>query len=496
MNLKKKILNLSLATVLAISPVAIMSVPNAHFVTAARITQSKRLKLIHNAYVYNRRGKRTRYNGHYKLYPNQSVRFLKKIKPVNGSKRYYFKDNQGNNFYLPYTKIRGSYYYQIGKNAYLNCVNVSTIAGRDLYTSQAKVTLRTGDEGVGYKRSQPYLINVPNPTNHVSLYGTSAKPLKVGQKVTIDGIYYNQDMSNQDFTFYRIKGTSGRKTQVIPADYINNKPRQELETVRASCGLYTRTQTPVYNAAGQVISQKGLHKNYGIASFEKVWLWVPSAQKAELFYQMSDKLWSTEYDDTNADYQSGGIVPYLPVDDVNYQSGPTLKPVNTAAQAEADARIATNSEKQELQNLINEQSTIINSTAFRLDPSSNYDGALLLDKRLLKDQTATVNQVKEAVRYTQRIKNSFQGVKIPVKDIKHLTRKEADAVREAVQQYYYVLNYYNQHSNNDYQAQFNNDRSQLTLITRQYQDRKNQEPQYLIKTTRQELKISDYAEQK
>lgn len=496
MNFKKKIVTISLATMLMASPLALMNRQNVQVVTAAKVSQANRLKLNHNAYIYNRRGRRTRYNGRYKLSQGQSVRFVKKAKPMTNSRRYYFKDKQGNNFYLPYARIRGSYYYQIGKNAYVKCANISQVSGQPLYVSQATVTIQAGSAGYSYR---PYLINVTQPTNHVSLYNhlpATSNRLKIGQKVTIDSVYYNQDMSNADLTFYRVKGTSGSKTQVIPSIYIHNKPRQMMETDRASSGLRTNTQTPVYNAAGQIISQRGLHKNYIFGSFEKVWLWVPSAHKAELFYQMSNRLWSTKYDDTNADYESGGIVPYLPVSDIIYDEGPTLKPVNTAAQAEADARVATSTDKQELQHLISERNSVTSSTAFRLDPNTDYVGSLILGQKVLNDETATVNQVKEAVRYIQRIKNALNGAKISVKDINHLTRTEASAISSAVREYYDNLNDYSQDNNNDYQVQFNNDRSQMTLITKHYQARKNHEAQYLEKTTRQELKISDYAEQK
>lgn len=495
MKLNKKIFTISLATVMAVSPATLLASQNSP-VIAAKVSQTGKLKLNHNAYIYNRRGRRTRYNGRYKLYRGQSIRFVKKAKPMTSSKRYYFKDDQGNSFYLPYVKIRGAYYYQIGKNAYVNCANINTVSGQSLYVSQARITIQNGFVANGSKPSQPYALLVPKPNDHVSLYGSTKKPLKVGQKVTIDGVYYNQDMSNADQTFYRIKGTSGSKTQIISSDYIHNAPRQVLETIRASSGLRTSTQTPVYNAAGQVISRNGLHKNYIFGSFEKVWLWVPSANKSELFYQMSNRLWSRQYDDVNADYQSGGIRPYLPASDVTYDEGPTLKPVNTAAEAQADAKVATAADKQELRQLINERDTVTSSTAYRLDPNGNYLGSLLAGQRVLNDQTATVNQVKEEVRYIQRVRNSLNGKKIAVKNINHLSRAEAEAVSYAVRQYYFELHYYDKNNNDEYRVNFNSDRSKMTLVIQHYQDKKNHEPQYLLRTTSQELKISDYAEQK
>lgn len=495
MKLNKKFLTISLAAVIAISPATLMAGQNTPIVTAAKISQGRKLKLNRNAYIYNRRGRRIRYGRRYKLHQGQSVRFVKKVKPMTSAKRYYFKDDQGNGYYLPYVKIRGGYYYQIGKHAYINCANVDSISGHLLYVSQATVTLR---EGHNYHTGRPNLINVRKPTNHESFYNPDAdttKNLKVGQKITIDAVYYNQEMSNQDFTFYRIKGTSGSKTQVISEDYINNLPRQLLETDRASSGLTTNKPTPVYNAAGQVISKNDLHKNYSFGSFEKVWLWVPSAHKAELFYQMSNNLWSTKNDDAQGDY-TDGIVPYLPASAVNYQEGPTFKAVNTAADAEADAKVATAADKQELHNLIAERDTVTSSTAFRLDPNTAYLGSLLLAQRVLNDKTATVNQVKATVRYLQRLKNSMQGVKIPVKDINRLSRKEAVDIVEAAEEYYNALHAYDQHNNSNYRVQFNSNRTQLTLTIQQYQDRKNHEPQYLQKTTRQTLNISNYAEQR
>ncbi|RMC50778.1 hypothetical protein F5ESL0225_04075 [Lactobacillus sp. ESL0225] len=139
MKLSKKILLGSIAGILTLGaglPVSqqLKSTP----ITAATTSNNNTLKLIHGAYVYNKKGRRLKkYCGSWSnthLRKGTNVQYSGTVQPIEkDSKQYYLlNDDNYNQSWLPYKKIKGKYYYSIGHGGYINAANVNEIDGQPL----------------------------------------------------------------------------------------------------------------------------------------------------------------------------------------------------------------------------------------------------------------------------------------------------------------------------------------------------------------------------
>ena len=91
-----------------------------------------------------------------------------------------------------------------------------------------------------------------------------------------------------------------------------------------------------------------------------LYLWVPSENKAELFYRLR-----SGYVQTGSNYSASDDAGYVKASDVDYDYGPQMvDPANTASEAEAGKAVATSSDKAELQKLID--GNLLNSNLYKL----------------------------------------------------------------------------------------------------------------------------------
>jgi len=352
--------------------------------------QSDTLWLNHNAYIYNKNGHRLKnYRGNKKLYWGHTIKYVGETQPVTiDSKKYYLlNDDNYHQSWLPYRTIKGNQYYNLGKGGYVKAANVGKIAGQPLYTSEATVTL------------------IPYPgVKDIPVEGSN-KEYKKGDKVTVDGItgMYN---GNRGDINYRIKGT---KTAFIDENNIKVKPRQKLKEYTKRTYITVLNNTDNYNIQGEKKSNKtpkdstAFIKGINMPVSELLYIWIPSKGKAELFYRLQD-LWSEgirSQQSTNFYENNRDNLSYIKATDVKYVSGPMLKPENTTEEAKKDITIASKTDKQALQQLINQEATIKNSNNYKntdnLEAKNAYDGALKIAKAVNSSSKSSIIQVKQAV---------------------------------------------------------------------------------------------------
>lgn len=183
----------------------------ANAATSTTKTTTVKLRLNHNSYVYDKNGKRLKkYKGKSALIKkSKTVTFKGKIEPIKTIKRYYFyvvTDNGKHStpYWLSYKKIKGSYYYSIGNKGYIKCINVSSINGNSLLSSQATVIVKPLLGKVAYAQD--------------ASGNRTTKTYKKGQKLTID----NTDILGDQLTYsYHIKGTD----YWISAQDLESNPR-------------------------------------------------------------------------------------------------------------------------------------------------------------------------------------------------------------------------------------------------------------------------------
>lgn len=254
-------------------------------VSAASTNQ---LKLAHGSYIYNKSGKRLNtYRGstsNIYLKKGSLIKFSGSIKSIKrNSKRYFLLDDDNyNQSWLPYKKINGKYYYSIGSGGYIRASNVSQVANRPLYVSQATVTLA--------KTSYKGTITVG--------FGKDQKIFREGQKVTIDRtckVQYDPSAKSS----YRIKGT---KVAFMVQSLVKKKPYQRLLTYTYDTYVLITKGSKTYDINGKVRSKQFVSQNATVIVTnngipftkgnkipidEAIYIWIPKQNKSELFYHLA-----------------------------------------------------------------------------------------------------------------------------------------------------------------------------------------------------------------
>ncbi|WEV40977.1 SLAP domain-containing protein [Lactobacillus sp. ESL0681] len=383
MKLNKKLLLGAISSVLALGVgLASTQVFNSNTVTAATNT----MKLAHGAYVYNKQGKRLKkYRGSKNkthFHKNTNVKHQGTIKSIErDSKQYYLLDDDNyNQSWLPYKKIKGKYYYNIGHGGYIKAVNVSKINGQPLYVADATVTLK---------------ITGPVSKNFSTGTGTSKTKLKNGMKVKID--YICSTLSGNGYeNCYHIANTNDA---IFSTSLVKNKPHQRLATKTKDTYIKLTPNSSAYNISSlqnsDSITISGPEAVDYIPVIEALYLWVPQDNKTELFYCMANS------DDTAFLYRAvEANAFYIKAADTKYISGPQLTPINTPEEAKSDSKIATTSDKQSLQNLIDREA-IVKATENYNDAAyyrykKSYDKYLDYAKKISASKTPTIIEVKQA----------------------------------------------------------------------------------------------------
>lgn len=368
---------------------AIISLPSFTNNTVEATVSNNRLKLAHGAYVYNKYGQRlTTYRGSStktRLAKGTTVSFVGSVESIErDSKRFFLMDSDNyNQSWLPYKEIKGSCYYNIGAGGYIKAVNVSQIAGKSLYTSEATVKIKY------YKDRKPYSIGT----------GKDKTIIKNNKVFKVDRITAVSD-DPENITSYRISGTTDAFLSVRAA---KEKVRQKLKIYTAFTHVKFLQPAKTYNIHGTLRNISRDHSTFlkdDIYPVENlIYLWVPSENKAELFYLLKYS-WEPFNANSFANYHSpsyGDGLVYVKASDTMYFTGPYLKPRNTPEQAKAMSKTATSIDKQKLQKLIDQEkitNEYANKSPYRLCVY-HYKYILRLAKDTINSAVASSTEINE-----------------------------------------------------------------------------------------------------
>ncbi|WP_420907743.1 hypothetical protein [Lactobacillus acetotolerans] len=299
-------------------------------------------------------------------------------------------DDNYSQSWLPYQTIKGVQYYNIGAGGYIKAANVDQIDGKPVYTADANITVKT------------HWAN--NPTKVVET--TTGEKIKVVKKITVDRVTSMYD-GNSRSRLYRIKGTTN---DFISDVYVKVLPRQQLKIYTENSCVIFANNADAYNIQGE--KQANKTQNIGTAFIkgdaipvnELLYIWVPSENKAELFYRIEDSSNGTDQYGNDLFLETKDSQPslyYVKASDVKYLSGPRLtKPENTADEAKADAKVASSTDKQVLQKAIDQGNTVKNSDAYKnthyFENKTAYDNALKTAKSVNNSTKSTVAEVEQA----------------------------------------------------------------------------------------------------
>ena len=476
--------------------------------TTSKKTTSNTIKLTHNAYVYDKNGKRLKtYMG--------SAKYTTIAKGVtvnsNGTKT-----------------INGVLYYSLGGGAYIKAANVdgkvatssSTKKTSSKNTSSNKPSTDESEDSTSTKLiHNAYVYDVNG--KRIKKYEGKSKLTK-GTEIDTYGTvnikgkkYYQLDEEGTAFVkagnvdrpttitlkknayIYNGEGKTkkklvkkGKTVKTTEARYIGTKlyykigddqfvkaanvgkvKGEELDPINEPDGAATVEVPDTEDVNSTKVITKGVVSLYDIKGQKyanRIFDAGVSQQVSELRY-IATSVNSTP----QLFYKLASGRGYLKADEVTVD-GKILNAVNTQEQAKADVTVATTADKAKLTQSINEAASVKASEIYKLSSSTAkaaYDKAITDGAIVNNNASATIGQVNEAESAITSAKAKLNGAKIAVANLNSLTPDEVTAIVKAVA---------NANNVPESAIQFSNNNTTLSIVTNGYT---------------QSLNINDYAVQ-
>ena len=476
--------------------------------TTSKKTTSNTIKLTHNAYVYDKNGKRLKtYMG--------SAKYTTIAKGVtvnsNGTKT-----------------IKGVLYYSLGGGAYIKAANVD---GKVATSSSTKKTSSKNTSSNKPSTDESEDSTSTNLIHNAYVYDVNGKRIKKyegkskltkGTEIDTYGTvnikgkkYYQLDKEGTAFVkagnvdrpttitlkknayIYNSEGKTkkklvkkGKTVKTTEAKYIGTKlyykigddqfvkaanvgkvKGEELDPINEPDGAATVEVPDTEDVNSTKVITKGVVSLYDIKGQKyanRIFDAGVSQQVSELRY-IAASVNSTP----QLFYKLASGRGYLKEDEVTVD-GKILNAVNTPEQAKADVTVATTADKAKLTQSINEAASVKASEIYKLSSSTAkaaYDKAITDGAIVNNNASATIGQVNEAESAITSAKAKLNGAKIAVANLNSLTPDEVTAIVKAVA---------NANNVPESAIQFSNNNTTLSIVTNGYT---------------QSLNINDYAVQ-
>lgn len=363
-----------------------------------------KVKLIHNAYVYDQNGKRIKkYNGKTKLTKGTTV-------------NTYGTDT-----------IKGKDYYQlnVAGTAFVKASNVDS-------TSSVTITMK----------KNAYIYDGNGDTEKKTV--KKGKKVKATEARYIGTKLYYKIGDDQFVKAANVGKVSSKLDPVNEPDGSATVDDNSSYDTNLNASIVTTTKVaPLYDIKGQADSTRSFGAGQKQQVSELRYIATSANSTPELFYKLA----------------SGR--GYLKYTDVIY-SGKTLSPVNTPEQALTEVTVATAADKAKLTPSINEANAIKNTDAYKLASSSAksaYDKAITDATAVNNNASATVAQVNEAIANITSAKAKLDGKKVTVANLSNLTPDEVSAIVKLVASVNNVP---------ESNVQFTNNNTTLAIVTNGY----------------------------
>ena len=476
--------------------------------TTSKKTTSNTIKLTHNAYVYDKNGKRLKtYMG--------SAKYTTIAKGVtvnsNGTKT-----------------INGVLYYSLGGGAYIKAANVD---GKVATSSSTKKTSSKNTSSKNTSTDESEDSTSTKLIHNAYVYDVNGKRIKKyegkskltkGTEIDTYGTvnikgkkYYQLDEEGTAFVkagnvdrpttitlkknayIYNGEGKTkkklvkkGKTVKTTEARYIGTKlyykigddqfvkaanvgkvKGEELDPINEPDGAATVEVPDTEDVNSTKVITKGVVSLYDIKGQKyanRIFDAGVSQQVSELRY-IATSVNSTP----QLFYKLASGRGYLKADEVTVD-GKILNAVNTPEQAKADVTVATTADKAKLTQSINEAASVKASEIYKLSSSTAkaaYDKAITDGAIVNNNASATIGQVNEAESAITSAKAKLNGAKIAVANLNSLTPDEVTAIVRAVA---------NANNVPESAIQFSNNNTTLSIVTNGYT---------------QSLNINDYAVQ-
>lgn len=405
----------------------------------AKVNGKGVLFVSQNSSVYNSRGQRQKQI----IKAGQLVPYVGKVE--NKNRQYFCITDENSIRSIKNYKIKGNYYFRIGKNKYIKANNVNAINGNALYT-KGPIKIKIVADTYAYNKDLQMIDKLYKKSQTV----TADQLVTTGMGDFTDSYYRVKGGKNPVFietglyeesypeTPYVWSGDSGVGNAVLAKQYLERQDYNELHYTVAN---FKKDHAAFYNVNGEKFEYKFTGDE--LAVNQKLYLWNVKDHKAELYYHVQNSLvYKAGAED---DRQNTAISDlYVKASDVTI-SGRKLKTSNTEAEAQADSDLATTEEKQKLTNAISDADSVKASIKYRLENWVNrslYDQAVENARAIASDKNTTKAAVKEALWQVDFAKENLKGAKIKVKDVNNLTPIEAKQVLNLARQAYNSDKYY------------------------------------------------------
>ena len=360
-----------------------------------------KLVLLQKSAVYTKAGNKSGYT----LPKRAIVKYQGKVKQVKSRPKYYYSkyfksDNDEHFFYLPLTKIKGKNYYAIGKNRYVKAYNVASLDGYPLTyngVTTATVLKKTATQTIKNKT-----------TKHV---------LKKGQKIKVD---LAVEPWAEDFEGYIFR-LHDHPDEYIDESYINLRNYLPTSYYLAQVCSYVKSKKPanikLYDVTGNPVGVSFNAAELSIFNVDGLfYIWNATTNKAELYYHLLSSSFNkkdllnndgTQLSSPKSDSQNAGntlttaekiisVNSFVKASDVKFYDGIKLSPLNKPAETEQKQKIATDSDKAQLQKAFDSGQQIGNGSGRHVGLLLSYDYALVNAAVVLRSTKATLAQVDQA----------------------------------------------------------------------------------------------------
>lgn len=405
----------------------------------AKVNGKGVLFVSQNSSVYNSRGQRQKQI----IKAGQLVPYVGKVE--NKNRQYFCITDENSIRSIKNYKIKGNYYFRIGKNKYIKANNVNAISGNALYT-KGPIKIKIVADTYAYNKDLQMIDKLYKKGQTV----TADQLVTTGMGDFTDAYYRVKGGKNPVFietglyeesypeTPYVWSGDGGVGNAVLAKQYLERQDYSELHYTVAN---FKKDHAAFYNVNGEKVEYKFTGDE--LAVNQKLYLWNAKDHKAELYYHVQNSLvYKAGAED---DRQNTAISDlYVKASDVTI-SGRKLRTSNTEAEAQADSALATTEEKQNLTNAISDADSVKASIKYRLENWVNrslYDQAVENARAIASDKNTTKAAVKEALWQVDFAKENLKGAKIKVKDVNNLTPIEAKQVLNLARQAYNSDKYY------------------------------------------------------
>lgn len=375
----------------------------------------KKIKLIHNAYIYDKNGSRIKSAG--KLAKNSTISYVN-VKTIKGKK--YF--NLGKGQYVKTTNadyedpddIPDSTYIQLVHNSIIYDENGNAMQDEDLLIKGAQYQALAAKQING-----KWYYQIGND-------GTNTQWIKAVNAAVVSGPALIKD---PDFSAPTVNNNADANTSVVTLSANPN----------------------IYDIKGNLLTNINFSLDHSVRVDQARYIWIPSEKRAVLAYRL-------------ASYPSA----YVLAENVNNFSGKVLTPINSETDAEEAGVVATAADKQQLNAAISSANSVKNSDAYKLasnSAKSAYDTAITNGQKTSTSTTSTLLDVHTALDAINKAQRALTGQKIVVSDLNNLTASEQSAIISAAAKANNVSESSVQFINNNTQLQITNANGYQTTVS-------------------------------